>query len=114
MNENQALSAFSALSNETRLKVLRYLVTCGKAGQSAGVIGEAVGAAPSRASFHLAALEHAGLVSSVRRSRQIVYQADFKQLGTLVNFLLTDCCQNDPLVRSYCEMPDASNKPGCC
>ena len=61
-----------------------------------------VGATSSRMSFHLSALENAGLISSTRQSRHIIYVANFENLGGLVSFLLEDCCANHPEVRQCC------------
>ncbi len=96
MDETQALDAFGALSQETRLKMVRALVMAGPDGLAAGAVGEAVGAASSSASFHLAHLERAGLVRSRRESRSIIYTADFSALSGLVAFLMRDCCQGHP------------------
>ena len=43
MNEPQALAAFAALSQDTRLRVVRLLVKAGPDGMAAGVIGDALG-----------------------------------------------------------------------
>ena len=51
MNESQAIVAMSALSHETRLKIVRHLVKAGAEGETAGSIGEAVNAAPSKLHF---------------------------------------------------------------
>ena len=48
MNEKQALSAFAALSQETRLRVVRLLVTAGPDGMPAGAIGEAMDGASTK------------------------------------------------------------------
>lgn len=102
MNEMIALPMFAALSQETRLKILRYLVEVGEDGASAGNVGKRVDATSSRASFHLAALERAGVITSERQSRHIIYRAHFKNLGELVSFLLKDCCDNHPDVLECC------------
>ncbi len=102
MEESYALSVFSALSNATRLRILKCLVNAGKDGLPAGEIAEAVDATPSRASFHLAALGDTGLLISTRQSRQITYRVDFAAIGGLVRFLMEDCCQNNEIVRSCC------------
>ncbi len=58
MHEKQALGAFAALSQETRLRIVRLLVTAGPEGMSPGAIGEAMdSASSSRMSFHLSHLE---------------------------------------------------------
>ena len=102
MEENQALDMLSALSQETRLRIIRYLVQCGDEGASAGDVGSQVDATSSRASFHLSALERAGAISSERQSRKIIYRADFRNLGNLISFMLNDCCDNHPDIRACC------------
>lgn len=69
---------------------------------NAGDIAEAIGATPSRASFHLANMADAGLVASSRQSRQISYRVDFEAICTLVRYLLEDCCTNNATVRACC------------
>jgi len=99
VNETQALDAFAALAQETRLRIVRLLVTAGPDGLAAGAIGQAMdGASSSRMSFHLSHLEHAGLVVSRREGRSIVYSADFAALSGLIAFLMRDCCQGHPEV----------------
>lgn len=93
MNEKQALDAFAAISNQTRLRITRLLVVAGAAGRSAGAIAEAVDAQPSRVSFHLNELEKSGLVESRREGRSIIYSAIFPALSDLVAFLMRDCCE---------------------
>ena len=97
-----ALGMLGALSQDTRLRIVRYLVKCGAEGASAGEIGEQVQAASSRASFHLSALEQAGVISSERQSRKIIYRAEMQNLGNLMSFLLNDCCNNDPEIWDCC------------
>lgn len=99
MDENAALMAFAALSQETRLRIVRRLVTAGPEGMAAGAIGVAVdGASSSRMSFHLSHLEQAGLVESRRAGRSIIYTAALGALSSLVEFLMRDCCQGHPEV----------------
>ncbi len=102
MELNEALKAIAALSQETRLEIIRYLVQCGEDGAAAGDIGKHVEATSSRLSFHLSALDHAGLVSSERQSRHIIYKADHQRLGGLISFLLNDCCGNHPDITACC------------
>ncbi|MDS9469710.1 metalloregulator ArsR/SmtB family transcription factor [Paracoccus sp. MBLB3053] len=97
MDEPQALAAFAAMSQETRLRVVRLLVQAGPEGMAAGAIGEALGdATTSRLSFHLTHLEHAGLIRSRRNGRFIIYSAVYPALGGLIGFLMKDCCQGHP------------------
>lgn len=113
MQDDVALRAFSALSNAARLSVLKLLVRAGTIGMTAGEIASAVEASPSRASFHLSALSEAGLVTSERSARQIVYRVDFQQVGALIRFLLHDCCQDSPQLRGCCCGGDNAAAKGC-
>ena len=102
MNEDQVIEALGALAQETRLRILRFLVTKGSDGASAGEIGEAVDAASSRASFHLSALAKAGLVTAERKSRHIIYRVNFDAMGGMVGYLINDCCNNHQDVVACC------------
>ncbi|MDP1930225.1 MAG: metalloregulator ArsR/SmtB family transcription factor [Gammaproteobacteria bacterium] len=93
LTEPQALKGFSALSQETRLRIVRLLVTAGPSGLSAGAIAEQIGASSSRMSFHLSHLEHAGLLESRRDGRSIIYSVSFSALNGLVEFLTHNCCK---------------------
>lgn len=98
LNQKQALGAFSALSQETRLSIVRLLVVAGPDGMAAGLLAEKAGVSPSNISFHLKELEHAGLVSQQRESRSMIYRANIGMLGDLVHFLMEDCCAGHPEV----------------
>lgn len=101
MLEKNALKAFAALSQETRLRIVRLLVVSGAEGMASGQIAAALdGSAPSRVSFHLNHLENAGLIYSRREGRQIIYCAIWSSLADLVAFLMHDCCQG------HCEYCD--------
>ena len=112
MKSLEAVSALKALSQETRLEIIRYLIHCGAKGAAAGEIGQQVEATASRLSFHLSALEHAGLIASERQSRHIIYRADFERLGRLIAFLLNDCCDNHPDITACC-FPNQDNQDCC-
>jgi DNA-binding transcriptional ArsR family regulator len=96
MNERQARNAFAALSQETRLRIVRLLVQAGHDGMAAGAIAEAVEVSPSNVSFHLKDLERAGMVVPRREARSIIYAADFDGLRDLIGFLMKDCCGGHP------------------
>lgn len=98
MDERQALAAFGALSQETRLKIVRLLVVAGPGGLAAGEIAARVEVSPSNVSFHLKELERAGLVSQERDGRSIAYSAGYDALGELVRFLMEDCCAGNPQI----------------
>ncbi|MEP0508786.1 MAG: transcriptional regulator, partial [Aurantimonas coralicida] len=56
MDEDRAVAALAALAHADRLAAFRALVQAGPEGLPSGVIAERLGAAPTRMSFHLAAL----------------------------------------------------------
>jgi len=105
------VEALSALSHEVRLRIVRHLVRKGSDGDSAGAIGEAVDAAPAKITFHISALERAGLVNSERVSRQIIYRIQFESMGLLLKYLMRDCCNNNSTVLACC---GASDSDKCC
>ncbi len=109
MEERQALMSFAALSQETRLAVVRVLVVAGPDGMAAGAIAEKMGVSPSNISFHLKELERSRLVVQRRESRSIVYSADYDALSGLVRFLMLDCCAGHPRIIGEPEDVDA-----CC
>jgi DNA-binding transcriptional ArsR family regulator len=96
MDESQALNAFGALSQETRLGIVRLLVHGGPEGLPAGAVAEAAKVSPSNVSFHLKELERAGLVEARREARSIIYSANFQGLRDLIAFLMKDCCAGRP------------------
>ena len=110
MDEHQALDAFGALSQETRLQIVRLLVKAGPDGMPAGAIGEALEASSSKLSFHLSHLERAGLIQSRREARSIIYSAAYPALSELIEFLMRDCCQGRPEVCA----PAVAALSACC
>jgi len=96
MNRGQALSVFAALSQDTRLSIVRLLVKAGPEGVTAGDIADGVGVSASNLSFRLKELQHAGLVEARREARSIIYSADYAALRGLIGFLMKDCCGGRP------------------
>lgn len=96
MTLDDALPAFGALSQETRLRVVMLLVRAGDAGASAGEVARHLGVAPNLLSAHFNVLTAAGLVASEKRGRSIIYRADFAALRGLVAFLTDECCRGLP------------------
>ncbi len=96
MLETDVVNALSALAQETRLKLFRLLVVAGRSGLTPGHMSEALGVAPAALSFHLKELSHAGLVTTERDGRHIVYRAEFAAMNQLLAFLTAECCQGAP------------------
>ena len=96
METKQALEAFSALSQETRLAVLRHLIRALPDSVAAGDLARELSVPASTMSTHLAILSRAALVVSERSGRVISYRADMEGLRDLLGFLVNDCCQGKP------------------
>lgn len=96
MDKIDALSAFAALSQPTRLDVFRLLIKAGSHGLLAGEISEVLDIRQNTMSAHLTILVQAGLLKNRREGRTIRYHADHKGLRGLLAFLMEDCCGGNP------------------
>jgi arsenate reductase len=96
MESSDAASKFAALANDTRIDVMRLLATRGRDGMSAGELAAELRQPPSTLSFHLSALEQAGLVQSTRQGRHVIYVVRFAGLRALFSFLTETCCSGRP------------------
>jgi DNA-binding transcriptional ArsR family regulator len=95
MDIQEAIIAFDALSQETRLRVFRWLVEQGTEGSPAGAIGEKLGIPHNTLSFHLSHMSNAGLLLSRREGRSIIYSANFDFFGDLIRYMVKDCCRDE-------------------
>ena len=96
MKKSAVIGALGALAQETRLDIFRLLVQKGPEGMPAGEIGARLGQPSPTLSFHLNQLRFAGLVSSHRASRSIIYSANFKAMTSLIGYLTENCCGGRP------------------
>jgi DNA-binding transcriptional ArsR family regulator len=92
METSIAIGALGALAQETRLDTFRLLVKHEPMGLPAGEIARQLDVPQNTMSAHLAILARAGLVTSERHSRSIVYRVDLESLKALTLFLVKDCC----------------------
>lgn len=92
MDINEATILFDALSQETRLSALRLLVQAGPSGLAAGVLSEELNTPHNTLSFHLNHLSNAGIVSSCKDGRSVIYSANFDVMRDLIGFMVKDCC----------------------
>lgn len=92
MEIESATEALGALAQTTRLEAFRLLVRHEPEGMAAGDIARELDVPPNTMSTHLAILARAGLVTSERHSRSIIYRANIEQLRSLMVFLAKDCC----------------------
>jgi DNA-binding transcriptional ArsR family regulator len=115
MDDNKAISSFSALAQETRLAAFRLLVRHEPDGLPAGEVARLLNVPHNTMSAHLAVLARAHLVISQRRSRSIIYRANLEHIQETVRFLVRDCCGGrpevcQPLLESLTDCTSCSNK----
>lgn len=92
MDIQKATILFDALSQETRLGAFRLLVKAGPEGLAAGVLSKSLGTPHNTMSFHLNHLFNAGIISSRKDGRSIIYSANFAVTRDLIGFMVKDCC----------------------
>jgi len=95
MDIQNAIIMFDALSQETRLGAFRLLVKAGPDGLPAGTLSETLGTPHNTMSFHLNHLSNAGIVTSRREGRSVIYAANFEVVRDLIGFIVKDCCSED-------------------
>ncbi len=110
METGSAVAALSALAHEGRLNIFRLLVRAGPEGMAAGDIARATGVLPNTLSNNLNILNVAGLVTSRRDGRSIIYAAAFDNMRRLLAFLMEDCCAGKPEICA----PLAAIASQCC
>ena len=91
-----AADTLTTLGHPGRLSVFRLLARRAPGGVRPGEMTEALGIKPSTLSVYLSALEQAGLVTSERQGRSILYRVVIPAMGDLVDFLVADCCRGRP------------------
>lgn len=96
MEKKRALTAFSALSQDTRLDAFRLLIAVGDKGLLSGEIGTKLGQKPNTISANLTILLNAGLIRNRREGRAVRYFADFEGIRALLGFLMEECCGGQP------------------
>ncbi len=110
MNTQQASKIFEALSSPIRLNIFKLLVRYGESGLVAGEIASQLGVAPNNLSFHLKGLLFAGLVSVEQEGRFSRYQVNIPLMHGVINYLMAECCANDPercqALRKASALPD--------
>ena len=93
MTDDQIIQALAALAHPVRLKVFRALVVSGPEGLTPGVMQEGLAIPATTLSFHLKELANAGLVTTERASRNLLYRAAYEKMNGLLAYLTANCCQ---------------------
>ncbi|MFZ5669053.1 MAG: ArsR/SmtB family transcription factor [Pseudomonadota bacterium] len=112
MESMLAIKRLSALAQESRLAVFRLLVKAGRDGIAAGEIARSLDITPNTLSAQLTVLGNAGLVTSRRDGRSIIYTAGYDGMSELLVYLMEDCCQGRPEVCA--PLAEAASRAACC
>ena len=108
----KAVEALSALAHESRLSIFRLLVRAGKGGLAAGEISCKLDVLPNTLSANLTVLANAGLVTSRRDGRSVIYSADYERMTGLLSFLMEDCCNGDAAICA--PLAEVASRAACC
>lgn len=96
MSEKANIAALAALAHPGRMAVFRLLARRTPDTVSAGELTEALALKPSTLSVYLGILTRAGLIQQTRRGRSLHYSIDLALTGSLVEYLVNDCCRGRP------------------
>lgn len=110
MENTHAIDVFAALSQGTRLDAFRLIMNHEPHGLPAGEVARLLDVPQNTMSTHLAVLARAGLISSERHSRSIIYRAELDRVREVASFLVSDCCGGRP---ELCEPLVAEFTPCC-
>jgi ArsR family transcriptional regulator, arsenate/arsenite/antimonite-responsive transcriptional repressor len=91
MDNTVAVAALAALGFETRLNVVQLLATVGEQGLRAGELSRRLGVQQNTLSDHLRALAQAGIVTTERQSRSIIYRLNGAVLRDVISFVAQTC-----------------------
>lgn len=83
---------FSAMGTESRLRIMRLLLSAHPQGMIAGDIGAELDIPSSTLSHHLDKLKNENLVNVRRESTFLWYSANTNTLQELLGFLYAECC----------------------
>ena len=109
---SKAVEALSALAHEGRLSIFRLLVRAGREGLAAGEISRKLDILPNTLSASLTVLAHAGLITSRREGRSVIYAADYGRMTNLLGYLMEECCNGDAAICA--PLAEIAAKAACC
>jgi ArsR family transcriptional regulator len=90
---------FSAMGTEPRLRIVQLLLSAHPTGMVVGDIGSELEIPSSTLSHHLDKLKNEGLVKVRRDGTFLWYTANTEALRELLNFLFSECCTRNKVVR---------------
>jgi ArsR family transcriptional regulator len=88
----------AALGTETRLRIVRLLLSAHPDGLVVGEIGSELGIPASTLSHHLEKLKNENLVKVRRESTFLRYSANTQALQDVLAFLFAECCTRNKAI----------------
>ena len=88
----------SAMGTETRLRIMRLLLSAHPAGLVVGEIGNELEIPSSTLSHHLEKLKNEDLVKVRREGTFLWYSANTEALQELLGFLYAECCTRNKAI----------------
>jgi DNA-binding transcriptional ArsR family regulator len=89
---------FAAMGTESRLRIVRLLLSAHPEGMVVGDIGSELGIPASTLSHHLEKLRNEDLVSVRREGTYLWYSANAETLQNLLGFLYAECCTRNKAI----------------
>ncbi len=89
----------AALGTETRLRIVRLLLSAHPVGLVVGEIGSELGIPASTLSHHLEKLKNEDLVKVRRESTFLRYTANTQALQDILAFLFAECCTRNKAIK---------------
>ena len=89
----------AALGTETRLRIVRLLLSAHPNGLVVGEIGSELGIPASTLSHHLEKLKNEDLVKVRRESTFLRYTANTQALQNILAFLFAECCTRNKAIK---------------
>ncbi len=90
---------FSAMGTESRLRILRLLLSAHPGGMVAGDLQSELGVPASTLSHHLDKLKNKDLVTVRREGTYLWYAANTETLQQLLSFLYAECCTRSKAIK---------------
>ena len=89
---------FAAMGTESRLRIVRLLLSAHPDGMVVNEIVQELEVAPSTLSHHLDKLKNEGLVTVSREGTFLRYSANTATLQDLLGFLYAECCTRNKAI----------------
>ena len=89
---------FAAMGTESRLRIMRVLLSAHPEGMVVSDIGSELNIPPSTLSHHLEKLKNEQLVTVRREGTYLWYSANTEVLRELLGFLYAECCTRNKAI----------------